>query len=74
MLIDRGANILVVSKDAEVLEGSKTEMTVIIRFDSEERLRSFYNSPEYAPLKALRLQSTTHNSCIIAQEFVRPAA
>ncbi len=39
----------------EVLEGSwDPKRLVILEFESMERFREWYNSPEYAPLKQLR--------------------
>jgi uncharacterized protein (DUF1330 family) len=49
---------LVRGPDVEVLEGSNDgRRLVILEFPSRERLRAFYNSPDYAGLKALRLET-----------------
>ena len=47
-------------------------MNVIIRFETEEKAMGFYDSPEYAPLKRLRLRSTTNHSCVLAPGFTMP--
>ncbi len=47
---------------AETLEGDlHLPPVTLIRFPSMERLREWYDSPEYAPLKQLRLEASTGN-------------
>ncbi|MBM4193161.1 MAG: DUF1330 domain-containing protein [Gemmatimonadetes bacterium] len=46
----------------EVLEGSwAPKRLTIIRFDSMDRVREWFNSPEYAPLKEIRKRTTRVN-------------
>jgi uncharacterized protein (DUF1330 family) len=53
-----GGRYLVRGPDVEVLEGSNDgRRLVILEFPSRERLRAFYNSADYAELKALRLDT-----------------
>ena len=72
ILIEQGADVLVVSDNPQVLEGSASGMNVIIKFGTEEKAMIFYDSPEYAPLKTLRAQSTTNSSCVLAPSFTMP--
>lgn len=74
ILIRHGADVLVVSNNPQVLEGSEPGMNVVIKFETEEKAISFYDSSEYAPLKKLRHQATTNHSCILTQGFVMPTA
>ncbi len=74
LLIKHGADVLVVSGNPKVLEGSKPSMNVVIKFDTEEKAMTFYDSSEYASLKELRYKSTTNHSCVLAQGFVMPNA
>lgn len=46
----------------EVLEGSwSPRRCVILEFPDMEHFRTWWDSPEYAPLRALRLRSTNSN-------------
>ena len=73
MLLQSGANVLVVSHEAKIMEGSTPKMNVVIEFASAEKALEFYNSPAYAPLKDLRLKATADHSCVIAPGFFMPA-
>jgi uncharacterized protein (DUF1330 family) len=43
----------------ELLEGnSEPNRTVVLEFPAMERLKAFYNSAEYEPLKLLRVSTT----------------
>ena len=72
ILISQGADVLVVSNNPQVLEGSESGMNVIIKFNTEEKAMAFYSSSEYASLKRIRLQSTTNHSCVLASGFTMP--
>lgn len=58
----------------QVLEGSwRAHRVVVIEFPSMTRLLAFYDSPQYATLKSLRMHAS--DSRIIAvEEAVAPAA
>ena len=73
LLVEVGAHPLVVSPDARLLEGTDAGFNVVVRFPSEERALAFHGSPEYAPLKELRLRATAGHSCVLAKEFVVPS-
>jgi uncharacterized protein (DUF1330 family) len=52
-----GGRFIVRGAEVEVLEGRHDgRRLVIIEFPSKERLRAWYDSPDYAGLKALRLE------------------
>ena len=53
-----GGRYLARGGEVEVLEGDwEPQRLVIPEFESVERLREFYDSPEYAPLKRLRQEA-----------------
>jgi uncharacterized protein (DUF1330 family) len=65
--------ILVGSKASQTLEGDwRPRVLSIGEFASVERALAWYNSPEYAPAKALRLRVT--NSTAIVVPGVEPPA
>ena len=62
-----GGTYLVRGVSGEVLEGVWTpKRLVILEFESMERAKSWYHSPEYADLKKLR-QSASKGNLIFAQ-------
>ena len=74
MLIAAGAQVHVASDDPQVLEGDPPGMTVVLGFASDREAIAFYNSPDYASLKALRLSATRNASCILAPGFTMPTS
>jgi uncharacterized protein (DUF1330 family) len=55
-----GGQFLVASRDARAAEGQwDGNWTVVIRFPSTETAVAFYDSEDYAPLRALRIDELT---------------
>jgi uncharacterized protein (DUF1330 family) len=55
-----GGKYLVRGGVADVVEGDWTPYRlVVLEFESVERAREWYNSPEYTPAKAVRLKAAT---------------
>jgi uncharacterized protein (DUF1330 family) len=53
-----GGRYLVRGGKSETLEGAwKPQRIVVLEFPTVEQARKFYDSPDYAPQKALRLRS-----------------
>ncbi len=60
MIAAHGGRYLVRGGAVAPLEGSpQTARQVILEFPTMAALRAFYDSPEYAPLKALRIGAAT---------------
>jgi uncharacterized protein (DUF1330 family) len=54
-----GGKYLVRGGTVEVLEGEwNPQRLVVLEFESMERFREWYDSPEYAPLKQLRSEAS----------------
>lgn len=69
-LLERhGADILAADYEADVLEGEGRGVNVVLRFDSKETARNWYNDPDYGPVRQIRLDSTTNGSIVLAEEF-----
>ena len=49
-----GAEVLVADYQADPIEGSPGHVTVVLRFESKEAARAWYESPEYQAAKGLR--------------------
>jgi uncharacterized protein (DUF1330 family) len=59
-IASHGGRYLARAGATEVLEGDWTpQRCVILEFPDMERFRAWWDSPEYAPLKALRQRATT---------------
>jgi uncharacterized protein (DUF1330 family) len=62
-----GGEFIVRGGAVEVLEGEwRPNRTVIIKFESIEKAREWYNSPEYQEPKALR-QSASKGSLVLVE-------
>jgi len=61
-----GGRYHVVSGPGEVLEGEwRPPALVIFEFPSRERALRWWNSDEYAPLKALRREAAVYNMVLV---------
>jgi uncharacterized protein (DUF1330 family) len=61
-----GGEFIIRGACPEALEGDwHPQGVTLIRFESRERLMEWYNSPEYAPLKELRIGSMLGDVLII---------
>jgi uncharacterized protein (DUF1330 family) len=59
---------LVATPKAEVLSGTPKEVTIVIEFESVEKVKIFYQSKEYGEFKEL-YNSTTEGWISIAEEY-----
>lgn len=67
-----GGELVVGDWGSEPVEGNPAPVTIIIRFESKEAFRSWYESPEYQAALPYRLDNT-EGSSVICDEFVRSA-
>jgi uncharacterized protein (DUF1330 family) len=74
LLQKHGAEILVASYDAQALEGEKRDVYVVLKFESEQAALAWYNDPDYAPVKKIRLDSSANGTLVLAKEFSLPPA
>jgi uncharacterized protein (DUF1330 family) len=73
LLAKHNVEVLVADRDARALEGDKRSMYVVLRFESEAAALAWYNDPEYASVKKIRLDATTHGNLVLARQFVPPS-
>ncbi|MEM7542316.1 MAG: DUF1330 domain-containing protein [Pseudomonadota bacterium] len=70
-----GIEVLAASGETQVLEGEWDEnWTVILKFPSLKTAQSWYNSEEYEPLKALRINELTSGGSAVFVEGFDAAA
>ncbi|MGB6295261.1 MAG: DUF1330 domain-containing protein [Rivularia sp. (in: cyanobacteria)] len=68
-----GAEVLLATPELKIIEGSyEHNFTVIIKFPSDEVAHKFYQSSEYQPLKAKRMELTNSATSrfVIAPAFL----
>jgi len=58
-LAAHGAELIAFDVAAETMEGTPGAQTVIIKFESTEAAKGWYNSPEYQAVVGKRLEATT---------------
>jgi len=75
MFEDRGAEVLAVSPAPVVLEGAWAgNWTVVVRLPSMQAAQDWYQSPEYQPLKELRINELTESGTAVFVDGFDPAA
>ncbi len=72
ILTKHKGEIVAVSLNAEALQGNPPGGVIVVRFPSEEAIRTFVDDPEYQPIKKIRLETTTNASAILVPEFEMP--
>ena len=58
-LATHGGELVAFDVAAETMEGTPGPQTVIIKFESTEAAKGWYNSPEYQAVVGKRLEATT---------------
>ena len=53
-----GAEVLFVDVQSEPIEGTPGHITVVLKFESKEAARAWYESPEYQAALPLRISNT----------------
>jgi uncharacterized protein (DUF1330 family) len=67
-----GAEVLVADYVSEVQEGSGGHVTVVLRFESKEAARAWYESTEYQDIRHHRT-SNAEAVVVLCDEFVMPS-
>jgi uncharacterized protein (DUF1330 family) len=64
-----GGHYVLVGGKCDIVEGNwRPTFPVLMEFPTLEAAHSWYNSQEYAPLKALRLSATKNNAVFMESE------
>lgn len=73
VLANYGGQFVVRGGNAEALEGDwKPQRLVVLKFDSAEQAKRWWNSPEYAPLRKMR-QGASQGDLIVVEGCESPA-
>ena len=71
-LLEAGFELLVANDEVEAIEGSPAPTIVVLKFESVEAAKKWYNSPEYQAIKPLRLNATTDSWAALSEGFQMP--
>jgi uncharacterized protein (DUF1330 family) len=66
-----GAEVLVADNRSEAAEGKPGQVTVVLRFDSKEAARAWYESAAYQTAKAIRV-TNSDGVAVICDGFATP--
>jgi uncharacterized protein (DUF1330 family) len=67
------AEVVVGELEAEPLQGSPAEGVVVLRFPSEQAIRSWLSDPDYRPIKEIRMNLTKNANAVMAPAFKMPS-
>ena len=67
------AEVLVADYAPEPLEGSPSAVTVVLKFDSKDAARAWYDSDAYQAAKALRM-AAAEGTVVLCDGFVMPGS
>lgn len=73
LLQKHGAEILAADYESQTLEGNGCGVNVILRFESEEAARNWYDDPAYEEVKKIRLNSSKNGAITMAKQFLPPS-
>ena len=68
-ILKYGGEVLASDIEGIAIEGEPKKMNAIIKFPSEEIALRCYNDPEYLPIKAIRIRSTTNRTMVLVKAF-----
>jgi uncharacterized protein (DUF1330 family) len=68
------AEILVADYAPHTYEGDQRGVVVVVRFESEEAARAWYEDPAYDAVKKIRLDASANGGLHLVKQFVPPQA
>jgi uncharacterized protein (DUF1330 family) len=71
LLQKHGAEVLVADYESQALEGEKHSACIVLKFASEAAALAWYNDPDYALVRKLRVDSCGNTSLALAKGLVR---
>jgi len=72
LIARHGGEVVVADDAATTLEGAPRHMEVVLRFPDRAAAQAWYEDPDYAPVRQIRLNATTHERLVIAAAFTPP--
>ena len=69
LLAKYDAEIVAADKNAITIDGEERQLTVILKFQSQEDIMKLFEDPKYKPWLDIRLASTTNRAAVLVNEF-----
>jgi uncharacterized protein (DUF1330 family) len=69
LLAKYDAEIVAADKNTITIDGEERQLTVILKFQSQEDIMKLFEDPEYKPWLDIRLASTTNRAAVLVNEF-----
>jgi uncharacterized protein (DUF1330 family) len=69
LLAKYDAEIVAADKNATTIDGEERQLTVILKFQSQEDIMKLFEDPEYKPWLDIRLASTANRATVLVNEF-----
>lgn len=66
--------VLMADYEVQAIEGTPSQVNVIIKFASKDAANGWYNDPEYQAIKHFRIDNTSDGVSFIGAEFVPPGS
>ena len=72
LLQKHGAEVLVADPEGQALEGGSNRHHIVLKFESEEAAKAWYDDPEYQPVKKIRFAATENSSLVLTTQWAPP--
>lgn len=73
LIFKYGGEVVAAEQVVDVVEGNpEPRGCVILRFPTQTHFRSFYDDPDYVPLREVRYRLTSARAMVGVPEFVTP--
>ena len=70
-ILNHGGEFIVADHGSEVLDGSPGDVTIVVRFESKQAVRAWYESDEYQKISHLRTDNS-EGFLAVCDEFTMP--
>jgi uncharacterized protein (DUF1330 family) len=71
-IMESGAEVLVADYSSEAVEGDARPVTIVLRFESREAARAWYDSESYVAAKPLRT-ANSQGAAVLCDGFSMPS-
>jgi len=71
-LLKANCEFLVVNDDVEVMEGTPDPTLIVLKFETGEAAKKWFNSVEYQSIKGLRLNASADGWAALSEGFKMP--
>lgn len=73
-IIKHQGEVLMADYEVQAIEGTPSQVNVIIKFASKGAANGWYNDPEYQAIKHFRIDNSSNGVGFIGAQFVPPSS